>query len=102
MTVALLAPAHTAVAERRKAPKLTAQSTLAEWKGASADARSRVAVAIARKRLGADAAKLDVATAAMEITGCVSATARDPRFEAWKVEPTAATCLDAPELPSKK
>jgi hypothetical protein len=102
MIVALLAPAHTAVAERRKAPKLTAQSTLAEWKGASADARSRVAVAIARKRLGADAAKLDVATAAMEITGCVSATARDPRFEAWKVEPTAATCLDAPELPSKK
>lgn len=98
---ALAAVPMAAIAAPRAKQKLTAQSTLAEWKAASPDARSEVAVALARKRLGAGAAKLDVATAAMEITGCLTATARDPRFEAWKVEPTAATCLDAPERPAK-
>jgi hypothetical protein len=97
---ALLVVPGVAVCGPRTKQKLTGDSTLAEWKAASTDARSEISVAIARKRLGADAAKLDVAKAAMEITGCVSATARDPRFEAWKVEPTAATCLDAPEKPA--
>jgi hypothetical protein len=90
-----------AAAGPRAKPKLTGESTLADWKAASTDARSEISVAIARKRLGADAAKLDVAKAAMEITGCLTATAGDSRFEAWKVEPTAATCLDAPERPAK-
>ena len=99
--VAALSMATTAAGERAKKPKLSEQSTLAEWKLASAEARSEVAVAIARKRLAADASKLEVATAAMEISGCLSATARDPRFDAWQVAPTAATCLDAPERPAK-
>ena len=33
----------------------------------------------------------------MEISGCLSATARDERFGGWKVAATAATCLTAPE-----
>jgi hypothetical protein len=82
--------------------KLTEQSTLADWKTADAEARSEVAVAIARKRLAADATRLEVATAAMEISGCLTATARDARFDAWQVEPTAKTCLEAPERPAKK
>jgi hypothetical protein len=97
---ALLVVPGVAVCGPRTKPKLTGESTLAEWKAASTEARSEISVAIARKRLGAEAAKLDVAKAAMEITGCVSATARDSRFEAWKVEATAATCLDAPEKPA--
>lgn len=97
---ALLVVPGVAVCGPRAKQKLTGESTLAEWKVASTEARSEISVAIARKRLGAAAAKLDVAKAAMEITGCVSATARDSRFESWKVEPTAATCLDAPEKPA--
>ncbi|MFN2376695.1 MAG: hypothetical protein ABR538_09165 [Candidatus Binatia bacterium] len=80
-------------------PPLTENSTLAEWKAATGAERSRLAVALSRKRLGPGAADLTVATAAMEITGCVSATAGDSRFQAWTVEPTAATCLSAPEYP---
>jgi hypothetical protein len=88
-----------AVAGQRAKPKLTGESTLADWKKADAEARSEVAVTIARKRLGDSATKLEVATAAMEITGCVTVTARDSRFEAWQVAPTATTRLDAPERP---
>jgi len=80
-------------------PALTETSTLAEWRAASGAERSRLAVEVSRKRLGPGAADLAVATAAMEITGCLSATARDPRFQAWTVAPTAATCLSAPEHP---
>ena len=47
------------------------------------------------------ATKLEIATAAMEITGCVTSTARDARLDAWQIAPTAATCLDAPERPAK-
>jgi hypothetical protein len=101
VTAALFVLPGVAASGPRAKPKLTGESTLADWKAASTDARSEISVAIARKRLGADAAKLDVAKAAMEITGCVTATAGDSRFEAWKVEPTAATCLDAPERPAK-
>lgn len=80
-------------------PVLTGTSTLAEWKAASGPERSHLAVELSRKRLGPGAEDLAVATAAMEITGCLTATARDPRFQAWTVAPTAATCLSAPELP---
>lgn len=78
---------------------LTADSTLTQWKAADAADRSRVSVEIARTRLGDKADRLEVAKAAMEITGCVSRTAGDARFGAWKVGPTAATCLTAPERP---
>lgn len=101
LVVALPATAVTGQREKAKA-ELTGQSTLADWKTADAEARSKVAVAIARKRLKSDATKLEVATAAMEITGCLSATARDARFAAWQVEPTAKTCLEAPERPAEK
>jgi len=76
---------------------LTGDSTLADWQKATAAERSRVAVALAKNRLAPTATRLEIATAAMEITGCISATARDARFAAWKVAPTAATCLAAPE-----
>jgi len=78
---------------------LSADSTLTQWKAADAADRSRVSVEIARTRLGDKADRLEVAKAAMEITGCVSRTAGDARFGAWKVGPTAATCLTAPERP---
>ena len=80
---------------------LTGDSTLAQWRTATPTERSRVAVALARNRLAPDANKLEVATAAMEITGCLTATARDAKFDAWKVAPTAATCLSAPERKEK-
>ncbi len=80
---------------------LTGDSTLAEWRAATAAERSQVAVALAKNRLAADAGKLEIATAAMEISGCLSATARDTRLDAWKVAPAAATCLSAPERPKK-
>jgi hypothetical protein len=99
---ALLTRPGAATSGGRSTTKLTEQSTLAQWKAADADSRSKVAVAIARKRLAADATKLEVATAAMEISGCLTATARDARFDAWQVEPTAKTCLEAPERPAKK
>lgn len=76
-------------------------ATLADWKAATAAQRSRLSVAIARRRLGADTPKLDVATMAMEITGCVSATAEDARLDEWKVAAAAETCLTAPELPAR-
>jgi hypothetical protein len=100
----VLAVPAAAVSGQRAAvkPQLTEQSTLAQWKSADAESRSKVAVAIARKRLAADATRLEVATAAMEISGCLTATARDARFDAWQVEPTAKTCLEAPERPAKK
>jgi hypothetical protein len=79
---------------------LDANSTLTQWKAADADDRSRVAVEIARGRIGPDADRLALAKAAMEITGCLSRTATDPRFGGWKVGPTAATCLSAPEFPT--
>ena len=79
---------------------LTEDSTLAQWKTASRSDRSRVAVALAHKRLGLDAGKLEIATTAMEISGCLTATGRDSRFDAWTLEPTAATCLTAPERPA--
>jgi hypothetical protein len=101
-------PAETpsAVADPPPAPAasaatLTGDSTLAEWRSATAAARSQVAVSLARNRLAADASKLDVAKLAMEITGCVSATARDSRLDGWKVSPTANTCLTAPEREKK-
>jgi hypothetical protein len=81
-------------------PKLAETSTLAEWKAASASARSEVSVAIARRKLPATATKLEIATAAMEISGCVTKTASDARFDAWQVAPTATTCLTAPERPA--
>lgn len=90
-------PAH----EDEARPTLTGDSTLAEWTKATAAERSRVAVALAKNRLEPTATKLEIAKTAMEITGCVSSTARDARFAAWKVAPTAATCLTAPEKPSK-
>ncbi len=83
------------------ARELTGDSTLAEWKAAPSSDRSRVAVALSRNRLPADASKLDIAKMAMEITGCVSATAKDERMNGWKVAPTAATCLTAPEREPK-
>jgi len=81
--------------------ELTETSTLLQWKTASASERSRLAVAMARKHLPAEAAKLELATAAMEISGCLTATAKDPRFAAWTLAPTAKTCLTAPERPAK-
>jgi hypothetical protein len=78
---------------------LSGDSTLADWRGASSSERSRVAVELARERLKPDATKLEIATAAMEITGCLGTTANDLRFSGWKVAPTAATCLTAPEKP---
>jgi hypothetical protein len=89
-------------AHRHHAAKLSETSTLAQWKAASASDRSEVAVAIARAKLAPTATKLEVATAAMEISGCLTATARDSRFEAWQVAPTATTCLTAPERPAAK
>ena len=80
-----------------RAGTLSGDSTLADWSAASATERSGVAVALAKTRLAADATKLDVAKMAMEISGCLSATAKDPRLGAWKVAPTATTCLTAPE-----
>lgn len=77
--------------------ELSGESTLGEWKTASATDRSRVAVLLAKKQLPPNVNHLDLATAAMEITGCLSATATDQRFLAWKVAPTALTCLTAPE-----
>lgn len=74
-------------------------STLTQWKAADAADRSRVAVELARKRLGNQADRLELAKTAMEITGCVSRTATDARFGSWKVDATAATCLSAPEKP---
>ena len=56
---------------------------------------------MARKHLPAEATKLELATAAMEITGCLTATAKDPRFAAWPLAPTAKTCLTAPERPAQ-
>ncbi len=85
-------------AERRA---LDGNSTLAQWQAASAAERSRLAVEIARTRLGADAEKIDVATMAMEITGCLSATAKDSRLGEWTVAAAAETCLTAPELPAR-
>ena len=82
-------------------PSLSGDSTLADWRAAPSSEHSRVAVALAKNRLGPDATKLDIAKMAMEITGCVSVTAKDSRFEAWKVAPTATTCLTAPERPQK-
>lgn len=91
-----------AKAKPRKAhaARLTESSTLAEWKAANASSRSEVAVAIARKKLPPTATKLEIATAAMEISGCLSKTAGDARFDSWQVEPTATTCLTAPEKPA--
>jgi hypothetical protein len=80
--------------------QLTEEATLTQWRAADAADRSRVAVEIARRLLGQEADRLAVAKAAMEITGCVSRTARDARFGAWKVGATAATCLTAPEKPA--
>lgn len=81
--------------------KLTETSTLLQWKVASASERSRMSVAMARKHLPAEATKLELATAAMEITGCLTATAKDLRLAAWTLAPTAKTCLTAPERPAK-
>ena len=78
---------------------LSPDSTLTQWKAADADQRSRVAVEIARGRLGEKPDRLELAKTAMEITGCVSRTAADARFGGWKVGATAATCLTAPERP---
>ncbi len=105
LSVAALALAAAVVAHANEAGTppvvpLDADSTLTQWKAADADDRSRVAVEIARSRVGPDADRLALARAAMEITGCLSRTATDPRFGAWKVGPTAATCLSAPELPA--
>ena len=80
---------------------LSGDSTLAQWQAATAAERSRVAVALARNRLEPTADKLAIATTAMEITGCVSATARDTKLQSWKVAPTATTCLTAREKPGK-
>lgn len=77
--------------------KLNGNSTLAEWRSATPAARSRIAVALAKTHLAPDAAKLEVATVAMEITGCLSKTASDPKFDNWRVATTAGTCLTAPE-----
>jgi hypothetical protein len=88
--------------EAKEAPSpLTGDSTLADWTRATPAERSQVAVALARNNLPADATRLQVATAAMEITGCLTRTAADTRFARWKVAPTAATCLTAPEKPAK-
>ena len=62
---------------------------------------SPITSALARQRLAPDASKLEVASTAMEISGCLTATARDSRFDAWPLAPTAATCLTAPERPAK-
>ena len=78
---------------------LTADSTLARWLAATADERTPIAVALARNFLKADASKLEIARAAMEITGCLTRTAKDPKLSAWKVAPTANICLTAPERP---
>jgi len=56
-----------------------------------------VAVALAHNRLDVSASKLDLAKTAMEISGCLTRTAQEPRAAAWKVAATAGTCLDAPE-----
>lgn len=84
------------------ATELTENSTLSQWKAASAPERSQLAVAMARARLPSEATKLELATAAMEISGCLTTTARDPRFDAWTLAPTATTCLTAPERPAKE
>ncbi|HEY2773278.1 MAG TPA: hypothetical protein VGK20_04400 [Candidatus Binatia bacterium] len=91
------APAAPPAATAPPTDELTGESTLARWKQSPAEDRSRIAVALARNRLAADASKLDVAKMAMEITGCLSATAKDPRAQTWKVAATAATCMTAPE-----
>ena len=80
---------------------LSGDSTLTEWQAAASSERSEVAVALARNRLAPDASKLDIAKVAMEISGCLSATAKDSRLGGWKVAPTATTCLTAPERESK-
>lgn len=105
LSVAALALAAAVVAHADEAGTppvvhLGADSTLTQWKAADADDRSRVAVALARDRIGGDADRLALAKAAMEITGCLSRTATDPRFGGWTVGATAATCLSAPELPT--
>lgn len=87
---------------RSAAPKLTDTSTLAEWNAARPANRNALAVSIARTRLPPAATKLELATAAMEITGCVTKTASDARFAGWQVGPTAASCLTAPETPPEK
>lgn len=84
------------------ATKLTETSTLAEWNAARAANRNALAVSIARAKLPPTATKLELATAAMEITGCVTKTASDARFAGWQVGPTAASCLTAPETPQGK
>jgi len=97
------------VADRAVAPtdpmptttQLGADSTLAQWRTATTSARSQLAVALARQRLAPDASKLEVASTAMEISGCLTATARDSRFDAWPLAPTAATCLTPPQRPAK-
>lgn len=78
---------------------LTADSTLARWLAATADERTPIAVALARNFLKPDASKLEIARAAMEITGCLTRTAKDPKLSAWKVAPTANICLTAEERP---
>jgi hypothetical protein len=93
------APAESADGPKhgRAARHLGSESTLADWKAAAPDERSKLAVAIAPKRLPADTPKLDIAKRAMEISGCLTKTAGDERFAKWTVEPTATTCLTAPE-----
>ncbi len=78
---------------------LTGDSTLARWLAATADERTPIAVALARNLLKPDASKLEIARAAMEITGCLTRTAKDPKLSAWRVAPTANICLTAPERP---
>lgn len=80
--------------------RLDGNSTLADWRRATTAERSRIAVALARSSLALDATRLEIATAAMEITGCLSRTASDPKFDAWRVATTAGTCLNAPEKPA--
>lgn len=102
---ASLPPSEIQTADSADAPspaaELTENSTLSQWKAASASERSQLAVAMARTRLPPEATKLELATAAMEISGCLTTTAKDPRFDAWTLAPTATTCLTAPELPAK-
>jgi len=76
-------------------------STLAQWKAAPTSARSLLAVTLAKKRLPPDPDKLELAKTAMEISGCLTATAKDPRFAGWLVAPTSKTCLEAEERPAK-
>lgn len=83
------------------ASELTFDSTLAHWREAPATERSHLAVLLARKRLPKDASKLEVATAAMEISGCLTATSGNPSYAAWQIEATAITCLTATERGAK-